>query len=109
MAHRNRVMVFMAVVLLAIASGCSDSSRNESAQIRWQQRMDQARVEAAQKGLDQGRLTYAQRILRECRRCSDPKSPLAGQAEQIRVKIENEQNRYAKAEQPVESPEETAY
>ena len=109
MAHRNIIIIFAAALMLTVVSGCLDSSRKESAQLRWQQTMDQARLKAAEQSLDQGQLVYARRILRECDQCSDPKSPLAAQMQQILTEIQTEHARYAKAGREVKSLEEIAY
>lgn len=107
MAIRNGITIIATVLLLVVISGCN--SREESAQLRWQRTMDQARLQAAQESFEDGQLTYAQRILRECNRCSDPKYPLAGQVQELMGRIEDEQKRYAIAGNQTEDPEEMAY
>ncbi|MBL7214122.1 MAG: hypothetical protein ISS71_00425 [Phycisphaerae bacterium] len=109
MAHRNIITLSAAVLVALMVSGCLDSSREQSTQLRWQRTMDQARLQAAQQGLQEGRLVYAQRILKECDQCSDPKSPLAEQMEQILAKIQSEHNHYAKAGQEIAGIEDMTY
>lgn len=108
MVHKNFVIIVAAGLLLGCMCGCSDSSRKVSAQLRWQRTMDRARLQAAAQSLEEGRLTYAERILNECAQCSDPASDFAEQVTQLRARIRTERIRYAKADAQA-NPEEMTY
>ena len=108
MAHKKMITLIAAVLVLVTVSGCLESDRKESAQLRWQRTMDQAKLEAAQQSLEQGQLAYAERILDECE-SSDPESPLANEVQQIRARVQHESNQYAKAGTEIKSIEEMIY
>jgi len=97
-----------AVLVLVTVSGCLENDQKGSAHLRWQRTMDQARLEAAQQSLEQGRLAYAERILKECKH-TDPESPLAVEAQQIRKRVQHESSQYAKAGEKIKSIEEMIY
>ena len=109
MAYRKMMTIITVVLLVTVVSGCGSGSRKHSAQLRWERTMDQARVEAARQSFEEGRLVYAERVLKECRQCSDPKSPLAGEAQQILAKVQLENERYAAAGQLPQSIEDMTY
>jgi hypothetical protein len=108
MVHKNFIIIVAAGLLLGCVCGCSDGSRKLSAQLRWQRTLDQARLQAAAKSLQEGRLAYAERILNECAQCSDPASDFAEQVTQLRSRIRSERIRYAKADAQA-NPEEMTY
>jgi hypothetical protein len=109
MTYKNIMTIVSGILVLTVVSGCLDADRKESSRLRWQRTMDQARLQAAQQSLEEGRLTYAQHVLDGCEQCADPASDLAGQVEQLRARIYAEQNRYAKADNEAETPEEMTY
>ena len=108
MAHKKMITIIAAVLVLVTVSGCLESGRKESAQLRWQRTMDQAKLEAAQQSLEQGQLAYAEKILDECEN-SSPESPLASEVQQIRERVQHESNQYAKAGSEIKSIEEMIY
>lgn len=104
------MIIILAVLVVISVSGCQDSSRTDSsASRRWQRTMNEAKLQAAQQGLQEGRLMYAQRILKDCQSQVEPDSRYAEQVSQMLAQIQTENNRYAKAGQEVTSIEEMAY
>lgn len=91
---RNITIILLAVsaLVLAVASGCDvGGSRKQGAAMRWEQTMDQVRLDAARESLAQGRLEYARKVLEPCM-----KSPQKHQdAERLMVKIEEAHRVYA--------------
>lgn len=61
-------ILFAAFVLVLIAAaGCDvNASRKQSAQKRFEESMNQARMEAARQSLAQGRYAYARKVLEPC-------------------------------------------
>jgi len=98
-----------ATLLVMTVSGCLDGNRKESAKLRWERTMDKARIQAAQQSFEEGRLVYAERILEDCQRCSDPQSPLSRQAQQILAKVHYENEQYAKAGHHITSIDDMIY
>ena len=108
MTPKKTITIIALVSVLMFVSGCLDSSRKESAQLRWQRTMDKARVQAAQQSLEEGRLAYAERIL-EGRQSSDMKAPLADEILLLETRIHNENEQFAKAGATTKSIEEMIY
>jgi outer membrane protein assembly factor BamD (BamD/ComL family) len=107
---KTRLIIILAVLGVISVSGCQDSSRTDSsASRRWQRTVNQAKLQAAQQGLQEGRLMYAQRILTECQSQAEPESRYAEQVSQMLAQIQTENNRYAKAGQEITSIEDMAY
>jgi len=102
-------LVIAAGLLLVTVCGCLESSRKESAQMRWQRTMDQARLAAAQQSIEDGRLAYAERILSECGQNSDPASDVARQVEQLRSRIQTQRQQYAKADDETVNHDQMTY
>jgi len=59
------IMVVIAVCVVASLTGCTETARRQAAEQRWQKTIDQARLEAARQSIEQGKLTYAQKILED--------------------------------------------
>ncbi|OQY05131.1 MAG: hypothetical protein B6I25_06105 [Planctomycetales bacterium 4572_13] len=59
--------IFLAVVLCVVGLqvGCTESARTESVHRRFDRVMEQARIDAALEGIEQGRLQYAIRLLED--------------------------------------------
>ena len=108
MTPKNTIMIIALVSVLMFVSGCLESSRKESAQLRWQRTMDQARVQAAQQSLEDGRLAYAERIL-EGRQSSDMKASMTNEILLLETRIQNENEQFAKAGTEIKSIEEMIY
>lgn len=108
MTHKKVITIIAFVSVLMAVSGCTESSRKESAQLKWQRTMNQARLEAAQQSLEEGRLVYAERILKG-RQSSGLKAPLENKALQLEARIQNENEQYAKAGTAIKSIEEMIY
>lgn len=67
MKKMTTIMLAAVAVVLTATSGCNVSdSRKESAAARWEQTMNQARLDAARQSLGDGRYDYAQRVLEPC-------------------------------------------
>ena len=62
-SHYILLAVVLCVVLLQV--GCTESARTQTAQRRFDRVMEQARIDAALEGIEQGRLQYAIRILED--------------------------------------------
>jgi Tfp pilus assembly protein PilF len=58
-------MVVIAVCVVVLLTGCTETARRDAAQQRWQKTIDQARLEAARQSIEEGKLTYAQKILED--------------------------------------------
>ena len=108
MTPKRTIMIIALVSVLMFVSGCLESNRKESAQLRWQRTMDQARLEAAQQSLDEGRLAYAGRIL-EGRQSSDMKAPMKKEVLLLETRIQNENEQFAKVGKEIKSIEEMIY
>jgi hypothetical protein len=85
------LLVTAAFAALAV-SGCDvGGSRKHGAATRWEQTMEQVRLDAARESLAQGRYEYARKVLEPCMN-----SPRKHQdAEQLMVKIEAAHQVYA--------------
>lgn len=108
MAHKHIILIFAALAIVTVLSGCLDGNRHDAARLKWQRTIDQARIEAAQQELEKGRLQYAERILKECDRCTE-EADLAEQVGQLREQLRVEHARYAKADGEPAGIEETAF
>lgn len=109
MAHKKTITIIVALLVLGTVSGCLDSNRKVAAQHRWQERLDQAKLESAQQSIENGQWAYAERVLKDCSACTNPESPLSGQAQQILAKIQTVNALYAKTENNPASDEEMVY
>lgn len=95
---QKMTLITLAVLVLAVVSGCQDSTNKVSAdQLHWQRTINQAKLQAAQQSIEEGRLMYAQRILKECQRDARPDSHYSERVNQMLAQIQVENNRYAKA------------
>ena len=108
MTPKKTITIIALVSVLMFVSGCLESNRKESAQLRWQRTMDQARVQAAQQSLEEGRLAYAERIL-ERRQSSGMKAPMTDEVLLLEARIHNEKEKFAKAGAMIKSIEEMIY
>jgi Tfp pilus assembly protein PilF len=86
------ILLVAAALVLTVASGCDvGGSRKQGAAVRWEQTMDQVRLDAARESLAQGRYEYARKVLEPCM-----KSPCKQQdAERLMAKIEEAHQVYA--------------
>ena len=75
--------VVLCVVLLQV--GCTESARSQSAHRRFDRMMEQARIDAALEGIEQGRLQYAIRILEDL---IESGSAFSDQAEEILAELQ---------------------
>jgi len=91
MAHKNSILIaLLALLLLTPLAGCGESnSRTASAQRRWQRVIEQARLEAAQQSIEEGRLLYAVRLLEDL---VESDSVFAEQAKQLLDKLRTTRN-----------------
>lgn len=71
MKTQKMILVLMAVTLVLCVTGCFENNRQEAAQLRWQNTIDQARLEAAQASIEHGQLAYAQKVLEDVKSDSD--------------------------------------
>jgi len=101
MAHKHIITLFLAALVLPVLSGCQESSRIDRVRPRWQRKLDQARLEAAEESLKAGKSAYAERLLSDCRHQTDAASPVADQIQQLRTRIQDEHHCYAATEQGV--------
>lgn len=62
---RLMTLLLIAMVAMLTTAGCN-GGRKASAQSRWEETMDEARVEAARQSMAEGRYEYAQRVLEPC-------------------------------------------
>ena len=83
------------ILLLAIAavvfllSGCTETSRKDAAERRWQRTIDQARIEAAETSFERGDVGYAKKILEDL----SAESLQYENARQLLAKLESSQPR----------------
>lgn len=108
MTHAKNITLIALVSALVTLSGCLESGRNESAQLRWQRTMNQARLQAAQNSLQQGQLELAERLMEE-HQATGPKAAVNEQARQVEAEIQHERKQFAKAGIEVKSIEEMVY
>jgi Tfp pilus assembly protein PilF len=84
--------ILLAAGVLALAAvGCDNGGRKQSAQLRWEEKMDNVRIEAARQSLAQGRYEYAQRVLEPCMRSEDTSKD----AEKLMTEIKAAHQMYA--------------
>jgi Tfp pilus assembly protein PilF len=57
--------ILLAVVVVLLQAGCSESARTASAHRRFDRVMEQARIDAALQSIEEGRLQYAILILED--------------------------------------------
>ena len=84
----------LAAVFVLMLAGCQEGAQTASAQRRWDRVMEQARIEAAQESIDQGRLAYAKRILEDMVKSN---SDFADQARQLLELVESLNQQFAAA------------
>ena len=65
MKYKNYILLAVVLCVVFLQVGCSESTRTESAQRRFDRVMEQARIDAALESIEQGRLQYAIRILED--------------------------------------------
>ena len=65
MNRKNYILLAVVLCVVLLQFGCSESARTQSAQRRFDRVMEQARLDAALEGIEQGRLQYAIRILED--------------------------------------------
>lgn len=97
--NTQKFIIFIAIGAMVLTlAGCQEGSRRDSAQRKWDRVMEQARIEAAQESIQQGRLAYAKRILQDVIR-SD--SDFSDQARQLLELVEelNQQFTAARSDQ----------
>ncbi len=80
MSHKNYILLAVVLCVVLLQFGCSESTRAQSAHRRFDRVMEQARIDAALEGIEQGRLQYAIRILEDL---IESGSAFSGQAEAI--------------------------
>ncbi len=65
MKRKNYILLAVVLCIVLLQVGCSESTRTQSAERRFARVMEQARIDAALEGIEQGRLQYAIRILED--------------------------------------------
>ncbi len=91
---QNVILIAASILVLLFVSGCSETSRKAAAQRRWDRTLEQARIEAAQAGIEQGRLAYARHILEDC---IESESSCAEQAAVMLDQLQQTEQRFAQA------------
>lgn len=104
MKLRNILMVVIAVCAVVSLTGCTETARRDAAQQRWQKTIDQARLEAARQSIEEGKLTYAQKVLEDVS-CD---STLADNARQMLAQLQTTSTVQV-AQVPVETLENQAF
>jgi len=64
---KTTLNILLTAALLMLAVGCDSGSRKQSVQLRWEETMDEVRLQAARQSLAEGRYDYAQRVLEPCK------------------------------------------
>ncbi|MCE5185453.1 MAG: hypothetical protein LLF76_04945 [Planctomycetaceae bacterium] len=77
--------ILLMVGSLLVMAGCVETSRKETAELRWQETIDHARIEAAKESIRQGQLGFAEKLLEDV---SDSSSQ-ADQAKKILAQIDS--------------------
>ena len=80
MKYKNYILLAVVLCVVLLQVGCSESARTRSAHRRFDRVMEQARIDAALEGIEQGRLQYAILILEDL---VESGSAFSGQAEAI--------------------------
>ena len=80
MKCKNYILLAVVLCVVLLQVGCSESARTRSAHRRFDRVMEQARIDAALEGIEQGRLQYAILILEDL---VESGSEFSGQAEEI--------------------------
>ena len=80
MNRKNYILLAVVLCVVLLQVGCSESARTRSAHRRFDRVMEQARIDAALEGIEQGRLQYAILILEDL---VESGSEFSGQAEEI--------------------------
>ena len=101
---RKIIMVVIAVCVVVSLTGCTETARRDAAQQRWQKTIDQARLEAARQSIEQGKLTYAQKVLEDVS-CD---STVADNARQMLAQLQTTASIQV-AQASVETPEMQAF
>jgi len=93
---QNKIILIAVTALVVLSlTGCGESSsRASSAQRRWDRVMEKARIEAAQQGIEQGRLEYAVRLLEDL---IESDSAFAAQAKEILEQLKAAKQEIAQA------------
>ena len=80
MKYKNYILLAVMLCVVLLQVGCSESARTQSAHRKFDRVMEQARMDAALEGIEQGRLQYAIRILEDL---VESDSAFSDQAEEI--------------------------
>lgn len=88
------ILTALAILILLSLAGCSEASREEAAHRRWDRTLEQARIEAAQLSIEQGRLAYARALLEEL---VDSNSAFSDEAAEALVQIRLVTEQFAQA------------
>jgi Tfp pilus assembly protein PilF len=95
MAQKKIILIAAGALAVLSLAGCGESSsRVSSTQRRWDRVMEKARLEAAQQGIEQGRLEYAVRLLEDL---IESDSAFAEQAKQILAELKAAKQEIAQA------------
>lgn len=65
MKLKHYILIATAALVVLSVTGCSESHHQAAAERRWDRVMAQARIDAANESIEQGRLAYARALLQE--------------------------------------------
>ena len=85
MKRKNYILLAVVLCIVLLQVGCSESARTQSAERRFDCMLEQARIDAALEGIEQGRLQYAIRILEDL---IESGSAFSDQAEAILAELQ---------------------
>ena len=92
------IMFATAALLIAAVSGCSTgNARREKAEARWEQKIEETRLEAARTSMEKGRYAFARKALEPCMR-SERRGRRHRDVEQLMVRIQEADQMYAQLE-----------
>ena len=112
MRDTNKHIWVLAALVLTTLAGCNvDGNREASAHRHWQRTMDEVRLQAAREGIEQGRLTYAEQVLKKCIQNSPEGSQTTEEAQQMLTEIQTAHQQFAiaRARQAGQQLEEQIY
>lgn len=94
MAHKQFILIALVIGMLLILTGCGMTNGKTGAQRRWDRVIEQARFDAAQESIEQGRLDYAILLLEDL---VETNSAFAEQAREMLAELRKVRQEFAQA------------
>lgn len=110
MTKTYRYLLVLSVLIVTALAGCNaDNSRKAAAYRQWQRTVDKVRLKAARRCIEEGNLSYAERVLNRCIQDSPSGSFASDRAQRMLQEVHNASQQFAAASQPDQQLQEQVY